>query len=289
MPTGPLQFYLATILPRDGGASQPTEISVGADERLPYDPPTVFHRIQGTQPGWRWQIGYSDPNSVLVSTLVLDHEGKVIKQDILPWHAAIFQPLLDYAGVALIVRIDVPAPTDTPAPTPASPFVVTIAGKKVTLPPGMSYGEENATVPATDQDPTNFTPRHLRIMSYQVGSSYSQLQIDDDGRTVYIRILPEHMDLFQPLLDAVLPRVSETVTVYGQTITLAPGLHFWEGTRPGTTNPIWTVEYTSIPAQPEISYIAVDKERGNIYRRHINPGDEAIFQPLLELAASVSQ
>ena len=282
-PTGPLQFYLATIMLRDGGASQPTEISIEG-ERLPYDPALVFQRLQNTPEGWQWQISYSEPNSTEVSTLILDHTGRITKQHILPWHAGIFQPLLDYAGVALEVRADVPAPTATPAPTPAAPIVVTIAGKKLTLPPGMKYSE--IRTPSAGTDPVAFSP--YRDMSYQTGSTYSGLRIDDTGRITHARILPEHLEFFQALLDAALPQLQETVTIYGQTITLAPGMQFFESTAVGTDTHIWTVTYISIPAKPTVSFIVVEAQTANVYRSNINPSDEPLFQPLLDLAASVS-
>ncbi len=281
MPTGPLQFYLATILRPPAGQAMPSEISMEG-ETLPYDPATVFQRIQGTPEGWQWRIRYWEPNSSETSALILDWTGAVVSQHILPWHASIFQPLLDYAGVALEVRTDVPAPTPTPVPTAGEPIVIAIAGKKVTLPPGMKYSE--VLIPPPGTDPSTFSP--YQTMSYRIGSTYSELRIDGTGRVKYARILPEHLELFQPLLNAALPPLRDTVTIYGQTLTLPSGMRFWEGIRQGTTNPIWTVEYMSIPAQPEISYIAVDTETGNVYRSHINPGDEPLFQPLLDIAAS---
>jgi hypothetical protein len=140
--TAPLEspkHFVATIKRPSDGAGFPTRIAIGPEEQIAYDPELLFARIKSSPAGYLWLIQYdSDNNDQHLSTLAVEAGGKIQAQDILPWDAEVFQPLLDYAGVPLQVRPNVtppPGPSATPAPTPTK---VSIRGVEITLPVGVS-------------------------------------------------------------------------------------------------------------------------------------------------------
>jgi hypothetical protein len=134
-------FYATIKRPREP-ATFPDTIVIGAEDRIPYDAAALFARITATPSNSLWLIKYdSNPEDDLSSTLAVEGDGDIQKQNILPWDGPVYQPLLDYAGVPLEVRTDVgsappaSAPESGVTPVPA-PTKVTIRGVDVTLPAG---------------------------------------------------------------------------------------------------------------------------------------------------------
>ncbi len=181
-----------------------------------------------------------------------------------------------------------PVPTE---PSPESPVAeppssITIAGKEVALAPGMRYSEGGVSTM-----PPPGPRREIRTVRYDpdpATQGNSWLSLDEEGRLGGSHIRPEDLAVFQPLLDAALPRLPTTATIAGKEVTLAPGMRAGQllPARNSTTR-VWCIYYTSIPAKPAMSLLCVDQD-WNTVRNEIDPEDLPLYQPLLD-EASASQ
>jgi hypothetical protein len=182
--------------------------------------------------------------------------------------------------------LSTPVPPD-PSPEPAisePPSSITIAGQEVALAPGMRYSEGGVS-----SNPPPGPPREIRTVRYDpdpATQGNSWLSLDEEGRLGGSHIRPEDLAVFQPLLDAALPRLPTTATIAGKEFTLAPGMRAGQllPARNSTTR-VWCIYYTSIPAKPAMSLLCVDQD-WNTVRNEVDPDDLAVYQPLLDSVTS---
>jgi hypothetical protein len=188
-------YGLVTIIPpQEHEGAFPVTVSIQG-ERVPYDPAALLERLRAAEEPRTWLVQYDDdPALGDGSTVQFDWDGRVMVQRILPWHAAVYEPLLSLAGATLQLRTDAapPAsPTAIPAPTPT---VVTIRGVQVTLPAGASLSRPINEPACNPQEPCpSIEPGYL----IRRGRSY--ISFTDEGIQGQ-RILPEDMSDFSETL-----------------------------------------------------------------------------------------
>jgi hypothetical protein len=130
-------------------------------------------------PRTAWVLAYVGPGR-RISRLYVDQSGQVLKNDILPDHAALFEGVIAAAGGLL-----------TPTPT-----TVLLAGSEITLPAGMVFEELL---------PTNYgveTPVRSFVLIYSDGAGHSRVWVDINGVVHRTLILPDHERVFAPVLSA---------------------------------------------------------------------------------------
>jgi hypothetical protein len=206
--------------------------------------PTITYSPSGAAPRHSW--------------LSLNDEGRIRASHILAEDLPLFQPFI---GAAL----------------PQLPTTAVIAGREVTLPPGMTAGELlPAAGSATKVWCATLTP-------IPVKPTPSLLCVDQDWNTVRNEIHPDEGDAFQPLLEAVTSELPDRVVVNGYSVWPLPGAalqrvieHCEAGTE--ATVPCGTATYTI--RRSGFSFI-VFREDG-IVIDSVAPEDRADLKPVFD-------
>jgi hypothetical protein len=145
---GDPHYLYATIMPPQAEEGEfPKTVSIGSDERIPYDPAALMDRIRSVDRPYTWLVSYDYPREGAGSTVQFDWDGNVMVQRVVPWHASVFEPLLVLAGTSVQVRTDVAAPPSPTTESEPTPRVVTIRGVDITLPAGYSLSRVQAAEP----------------------------------------------------------------------------------------------------------------------------------------------
>lgn len=164
-----------------------------------------------------------------------------------------------------------------PKPTRMPPTSVTIRGKELPLPAGMSYGQLSGAGPTLTWDPEPQRP------------GVSWLSLSDEGRITASHILAEDLPRFQPFIDAALPQLPTTATIAGQDVILPPGMTASQLLpAAGSATKVWCATFTPIPLNLTASapsLLCVDQD-WNTVRNEIHPDEGDAFQPLLEAVTS---
>jgi hypothetical protein len=110
----------------------------------------------------------------------------------------------------------------------------------------------------------------------------STVTFDRGGRIESTHILPQDLDVFRPILEALLPPEPATITVRGQTLTLASDLRAAPLQTGGSDKRVWSVRYEPVPITSKISSLLINED-GVIIRNGIQPDHVAHFAPILAI------
>jgi hypothetical protein len=122
----------------------------------------------------------TSPDEATASTIYLDDAGKIIRINIQPSDATVFQPLLDAAK-------ELPTPT-------ASPLIpANIAAA------ALNTAFEYRTVQIPE---ITGSMEDVLLVIYRQGDQRSRVWISQDGSVVYTDIEPDHAEIFAPLISA---------------------------------------------------------------------------------------
>lgn len=118
-----------------------------------------------------------------------------------------------------------------------------------------------------------------------VAYGQSQLTIDAEGRIDTADVSPEDLDALRPVLEAALPRLPQTITVAGRSVVLPADARAELKSALGLSEQVWRIVYLPIPRPPgEYSYLMITVS-GQVVRSFFRPGEERLFQPVLDAAA----
>ena len=206
----------------------------------------------------------SDPSEIGHSWLSLDDEGRITASYIRPEDLAVFEPLLDAA-------------------LPQLPTTTTIAGKEITLAPGMTSGE---LLPGRGSTTRVWC---IHYTSLPANPQMSVLCVDQDWNTVSNEIDLDDRALFQPMLDIVASGLPESLLINGHQVWPLPGAalkRVFNDCPPAsiTADPCRDITYTI--SRSAFSFIIFDEEE--IIVDQLAAEDRADFQPVFD-AFSASQ
>jgi hypothetical protein len=136
-PTFTPPYGLVTIIPpQEHEGAFPVTVSIQG-ERVPYDPAALLERLRAAEEPRTWLVMYDDdPALGDGSTVQFDWDGRVMVQRILPWHAAVYEPLLASAGTTIQLRTDATPPASPTVPPAPTPVVISVKGVEIVPPEG---------------------------------------------------------------------------------------------------------------------------------------------------------